>query len=265
MIVNRVNEYLSGKGQTIEEAILEDVGSLTKWAFQRQFGERQDRSNDLRLSSIGKCPRQQAYKMLGFEENGKEIDARARMVFYMGDAVELAVLGLVRAIGGTITGYGHHQAEIEIDGVKGHPDAFYEESGPNGVERYLIEIKSMNSYAFGEFEENKLDEGYRYQINAYLESTGLEKCIVIALNKDAGVLAEMIVTKDPKIVADIKQRIKDIRSATKEDLPYRPYAPNEKGWLPWNCLYCGFWGHCWPNAQKILVSGRYKLAIQPKK
>lgn len=259
MIVDKINAYLSGQGKTIDEAILLEVGELAKWAFGRQFGERQDRSNDLRLSAIGRCPRQNAYKLLGFEENGKEIDARARMVFLMGDLTELAVVGLCKSVGINVTATGADQKDVEIDGVKGHPDGIVTMEGNT----YLLEVKSMSSFSFKDFEEGKLDDGYRYQINAYMFALGLSKAIVIALNKDAGVLGEMIVSRDDVIVTDIKQRIKDIRSATKEDLPYRPYQPNEKGWLPWNCGYCNFAFTCWPDAQKILVSGRYKLAIQP--
>lgn len=261
MIVDKINAYLSGQGKTIDEAILSEVGELAKWAFSRQFGERQERNGDLRLSSIGRCPRQQAYKLLGFEENGKEIDARSRMVFLQGDFVELAVVGLIKAVGIKVEGTGANQKDVEIDGVRGHPDGIVTIEG----NAYLLEVKSMSSFSFKDFEAGVLDDGYRYQVNAYLEALGLSKAIVIALNKDAGVLSEMVVSRDDIIVTDIKQRIKDIRSATKEDLPYKPYAPNEKGWLPWQCLYCGFHGTCWPDAQKILVSGRYKLAIQPTK
>lgn len=261
MLVDKINAYLSGAGKTLEESFLTEFGDLAKWAVARQFGERQERNGDLRLSSIGRCPRQNAYKLLGFEESGKEIDARAKMLFLLGDLTELAVLGAARAAGCDVTAYGSNQATVEIDGVKGHPDALYEVSGS----KYLVEVKSMSSFSFKDFEKGNIDNGYRYQINSYLHALGLTKCIVIALNKDAGVLAEMIVEVDAKIVEDIKQRIKDIRSATKEDLPYRPYAPDEKGFLPWQCLYSPYWKICWPQAQKILVSGKYKLAIQPTK
>jgi len=261
VIVNLINEYLGGQGKTIDEAILADVGNLSKWAFGRQFGERQESKATLRLSSIGKCLRQQAYRALGFEENGKEIDSRAKMVFAMGDLTEIVVVGLIKAVGIIVDSVGHDQATVDIDGIVGHPDGIVTISGNS----YLLEVKSMSSFSFKDFEQGVLDEGYRYQINAYMSALSLSKAIVIALNKDAGVLSEMLVSRDEVIVTDIQNRIKTLKAVTVDTLPERPYGPNEKGHLPWQCLYCGHHQTCWPSAQKILVSGRYKLAIQPEK
>ena len=260
MIVNLINEFLSKEGQTLDDALLQDVGKLAQNAFRRQFGVREVRST-LGLSSIGQCLRKQAYKALGYAENGKELDSRAKIVFFMGDLTEMAVLQLARAAGVAITDYGENQASVEIDGIVGHPDAL----GTIAGTKYLIEVKSMSSYGFKEFEKGQLDEAYRYQCNAYMKATGMEQCVIIALNKDAGVLGEMVIERDPLIITDIEQRIRLLKNATQENLPDRAYKPDEKGWLPWNCLYCGHHGTCWPKAQKILVSNRYKLAIQPEK
>lgn len=260
MIVDRIHKFLDSTSQTVDEAIVNDVGLLSKIAFARQFLKREDKPKTLRLSSIGRCTRQQAYNLLGYEENGKGIDSRARMVFFMGDLTEIAVIQLARAAGCVIENVGQDQFLAVLDEVNGHPDGIIIEDGV----KYLLEVKSMSSYGFGEFERGVLDEGYRYQINAYLEALKLGKCAVVALNKDAGVLAEMMVSKDEAIVADIRLRIKTLKAVTKESLPPRPYTTNDKGFLPWNCTYCSHWITCWPDAQKILVSGRYKLHLQPK-
>lgn len=251
MIVDKVNAYLNSVGQAVPEAILNEVGELAKWSFKRQFGEREETEAKLRLSAVGRCVRQQAYKLLGFEESGKSIDARARMVFFQGDLAEMAIVLLAKAAGIKITRSGKDQATVALDGIEGHPDGILEDN--------LLEVKSMSSFSFKDFERGVLDEGYRYQINAYMEALGLSKAIVVALNKDAGVLAEMQVSKDPAIVRDIKMRINMIRGATKESLPPRPFAPNDKGFYPWNCLYCAFHQTCLPTAEKVLVSNKYKL------
>lgn len=261
MIVDKINAYLSGEGKPVDKAILNDVEKLSVWSFERQFGERQEQKATLRLSSIGRCLRQQAYRALGVEENGKEIDARAKMVFAMGDLTEIVVVGLIKAVGIIVDSVGHDQATVDIDGIVGHPDGIVTISGNS----YLLEVKSMSSFSFKDFEQGILDEGYRYQINAYMSALSLSKAIVIALNKDAGVLSEMIVSRDDLIVADIKNRIKTLKAVTKDTLPERPYQPDDKGRLPWNCLFCSHHQTCWPDAQKILVSGRYKLALQPTK
>lgn len=255
MIVDKINAYLNTAGKTIDEIILADVAVSARYSFMRQFGEVQERTNTLRLSSIGRCVRQQAYNVLGFEQNGKTIDARAKMVFFQGDIVELAIVQLAKAAGCDIMGIGMSQSRVEIDGIVGHPDGLLRDSGTN----YLLEVKSMSSYGFKEFERGVIDDGYRFQVNAYMEALALEKVLMVAYNKDAGLIAEKIISKDPDIVKDIQNRIKIIKAATKDKLPKRPYAPNDKGFYPWNCLYCGFHGTCLPNAEKVLVGKAYKL------
>lgn len=255
MIVEKINAYLNSDGKTIDEAILNDVANLSRWSFKRQFGEREDKSETIRLSSIGKCLRQQAYKTLGFEQAGKVIDARAKTVFFLGDLVELAIVGLAKAAGCEVMLTGDKQAEVEIQGVKGHPDGVLRDSGKD----YLLEVKSMSSYSFEDFERGVIDDGYRYQCNAYMASLNLTKCVIVALNKDAGVLAEQMINLDLTIVKDIYSRIEVLKNASATDLPERPYQPNAKGFYPWQCRYCAFYQTCLPNSELVLVGKAYKL------
>lgn len=254
MIVNAINEYLSGQGKTVDEALLENVGLLARYAFSRQFGEHKESERKIRLSSIGRCLRQQAYNVLGFPPNGKELDSRSRMVFFQGDLAEIAIVQLAKLAGCDISVCGLEQKTVELDGIEGHPDGIYH----NGAD-YLLEAKSMSSYGFAEFQRGALDEGYRYQINAYLEAEHLDKAIIVGLNKDAGVLHEEVLLKDPQIVADIKDRIHLLKTASEENLPLRPYTPNEKGFYPWQCVYCNHWKTCLPGAERVLVGKSYKL------
>lgn len=253
MIVDKINKFLTQTDRKVSDAILEEVGKLSTRAFKRQFLE-EKQTKTYRLSSIGHCLRQQAYKALGFEEAGKEIDARSRMVFLMGDLTEVAVVGLAKAAGCQIAGTGDAQLEVDIDGVVGHPDGVI-----NGS--VLLEVKSMSSYSFDEFERGKIQDGYRYQCNAYMSALGFEQCCIVALNKDAGVLSEMVISKDLAIVAKIKQRITALKKATKEDLPAREYQPDEKGFLPWPCAYCAFHRTCWPTINRVLKGKSYRYYV----
>lgn len=253
MIVDKINEYLSSSGKTIDEAILADVASLARWSFERQFGIREEREvTKPYFSSIGRCLRQQAYKILGFIENGKEMDSRSKNVFFQGDMVEIAIIQVARLAGCNITACGKDQESVEWEGMRGRPDGILDGT-------HLVEAKSMTSYGFSEFQRGILDEGYRYQCNAGMAALGLSACVVVALNKDSGVLHEMVISKDDKIVADIKERIDTLAKATKEDLPYRPYQPDAKGFYPWQCRYCAFYKTCLPNTELVLVKNAYKL------
>ena len=253
MIVDKINAYLSTEGKPLDEALLLETGKLAAWAFMRQFGERKERlQNSPYFSSIGKCLRQQAYSLLGFEHDGKEIDSRAKMVFFQGDIAELAIVQLAKVVGCEVSQTGFEQQSIEWEGLRGRPDGVVSGS-------HLLEVKSMSSYGFDNFQRGELDDSYRYQCNAGMEALNLDKTVIVALNKDAGVLHEMVISKNPEVVKDIRARLAALKSATKESLPPRPYAPNEKGFYPWNCLYCSYWKTCLPNAEKVLVKNAYKL------
>jgi hypothetical protein len=259
MIVDFINQYLATEGKSIDLVVKEEIEKMAGHAFERQFGQQQQREGALRLSSIGRCLRQQAYNVLGIEPNGKEIDSRAKIVFYFGDLLEAAVMGLMRQAGLDVENVGLGQKTVEIDGVQGHPDGIL--TLPN-LERVLVEVKSMSSFSFKDFEAGVIDEGYQFQIQAYLHALKLQKVCVVALNKDSGVLAEQVKLFDPLKAFEIRQRIRTLKEATKETLPERPYGPNEKGFLPWNCLYCGHHKTCWPEAEKVVVSGKYKLKVK---
>lgn len=256
MIADKIQQYLDGQGKEIEEAILEDVSFLAANSFSRQFGIKQEASNKLRLSSIGRCIRQQAYNYLGFEKNGKEIDARAKMVFFQGDLAEIAVIELMKVAGLSILNTGVNQLVIKYEGVEGHPDGIFIN---DFNKKFLLEVKSMSSFSFAEFQRGEIDEGYIFQINAYLEALSLEECVMVVLNKDAGVLHEHLIIKNPEIVSKIKSNIKSVLDATREDLPKRAYSPNDKGIYPWQCNYCAYRTTCLPDAELVLIKNKYQL------
>lgn len=252
MIVDKINAYLASGGSTIDEAILAEVSSLARFSFMRQFGVREERTKKQPyFSSIGRCIRQQAYDLLGFEADGKKIDARAKMIFFQGDIVEIAIVQVAKVAGCPITVCGQGQTATEWNGMRGRPDGV--------MDGHLVEVKSMSSYSFKDFERGIIDDGYRYQCNAGMASLNLDKAVIVALNKDAGVLAEQIISRDQAIVDDILKRLDTIKLATKENLPERPYAKNDKGFYPWQCRYCAHYKTCLPNTELVLVGRAYKL------
>jgi len=254
MIVDKINEYLTGNPTAIEE-VLQEASEIQRHIFNRQFMKEGGRGQYLGLSQAGRCPRQSAYQLLGFEHNGKEKDSRSKIVFYMGDVTEMMVYLLAKLAGCEIEKGGLNQERVSFKvgdkEVYGHPDGLY-----NG---HLVEIKSMTSFSFKDFQKGIIEPSYLSQINTYLDALGLEKCIMIALNKDSGVLGEQIITKDPDIVAKAHDTLKLVLESTKEDLPKGWYSPDEKGFYPWNCLYCSYWKTCHEKAEKVLVKGKYKL------
>ena len=211
------------------------------------------------MSAAGKCPRQLAYAYHGFSPNGKEMDSRAYLVFWAGDLTEMTLVALAKVAGCqiTATGFGQLKVKLKIGDkeIEGHPDGLILHES----ELLLLEVKSMSSYSYEKFEKGEIDGSYIAQVNLYLAALGLKRCVFVAQNKDNGVISERIVERDDALIEKLKTTLNIVLNSTKENLPDKPYAPNEKGILPWQCLYCKFWGTCWPEAKQVLVGTSYKL------
>ena len=266
MIVEKINKFLDSEGKTLSEYIRYDIEKLAGFAFQRQFiDERETKPGTLRLSSAGRCARKLAYGYFGYEPNGRVIDTRAKLTFFLGDLVELVITSLIKASGIKVmaTGFNQITVGLDVDGVeiKGHPDGIVHHNS----EFYLLEVKSLSSYDYDRFDKGEIDEGYIAQVNAYMESLGLDKCVFVVINKNNAVLAEQVVNKTSAIVEAVKANFKKVLMADKDNLPERVYKPDKKGFLPWQCQYCSYWKHCYPEAKEVLVGKRKKLKIEPKK
>jgi hypothetical protein len=69
-----------------------------------------------------------------------------------------------------------------------------------------------------------------------------------------------MIYRDPLLIESIKSKLATVLIATKETLPAAPEDLNPvKGYYPWNCLYCAYWGTCRIGAEKVLVGKSYKL------
>lgn len=268
MIVDKIYQYLTDEDKTIDKALAYEVGQLTQWSFERQFmdTEQRERKGKIYLSSVGRCPRQTAYSFHGIAESGKESDPRSKMTFFMGDMIEAAIISLAKLAlkkynGGSLMATGKDQIKITFEAkeaeITGHPDGLY----ASKKEIYLVECKSMSSFGFKDFEKGIVDEAYISQINAYLEGLGLSKCILIAWDKNSNVLQEKIIERSEEEVKKIRENIKQVLKSTPENLPEPPESlkANEKGFYPWNCLYCSWWKLCRTNAEKVVIKGAYKL------
>lgn len=263
MIVEKIGDYFKQNGKLQDEAVRYEVEKMAGWVFKRQFmdDDRGVTKGKIYLSAVGRCPRQTAYVFHGIEKNGKETDQRAKIVFWMGDLVELTVTNLAKLAGVKLAAVGFQQLHIEmpVNGamISGYPDGVVFED----KQQLLLEVKSMSSYAFDKFQTGDIDFSYKAQVNAYMEALGLTRCIFVAINKDSGVMAEQIVDKNPVIVELIRKNLLTILHSTPENLPEPPkeYGPDEKGFYTWNCRYCSFWKTCRPNAEEVLVKNSYKL------
>lgn len=265
MIVDKIQKYLSENDLRIDEALRYEVEKISGAAFKRQFmdSEEKDSKGKLWFSQIGRCVRQLAYAYHGFEKDGKEIDSRAKIIFWTGDLMELVVTMLAKLAGCNLTATGLHQMRIElkVNGsiISGRPDGIFFEN----KELYLVEVKSMSDYGFQKFEKGEIDEAYLAQVNVEMETLGISKCVFIGLNKNTGILHEAILEKRPEIVEKARKNVLSVVHSTPETLPERPYKPDEKGIYPaFPCMYCAYYNHCLVNsglAEKVIVRNAYRL------
>ena len=269
MIVDKIYTYLSQEGKTLDEALRYEVEKLAGVSFKRQFMTEENATSRgvLRLSSAGKCARQLAYKYHGIETKGKKMDARAKIIFFQGDLVELMLASIAKLSGCNIVATGLHQATVEfkVNGqvIKGHTDGLLIEPG----EVLLVEFKSMSSYAFERFVDGYIDDSYITQYNTYLSALGFTRCVFVGLNKDNGVLHEMVITRDEVIVEQARMNLLKVIKSTADSLPERPYFPDDKGFYPWMCAYCPAHETCLVDpglAERVVVKNSYKIKSKEK-
>lgn len=266
MITDRINEFLTKENKSLEEGfkflLKQEFSQLAGFSFDRQFlSDRKEGDGELRFSSVGKCVRALAYGYHKFEKNGKEIDSRGLRTFFMGDMTEVMIVLLAKASGVPMFGYGLQQPKLSWKigdkEIEGHPDGFVIANKTI----LNVEVKSMSSFAFTDFEKGKIDDSYLFQMNANMKASGTQSCVYVAYNKDNSMLGERIVQRDEKIIKQIETNLLSIINSNPLNLPARPFGPNDEGFLPWNCLYCAYYKTCWPNAEKKLVGKAYKLKL----
>jgi len=197
----------------------------------------------------------------------------------MGDFFEAFVtVALADAIDGgaapgwALRGVQQHGGQIEV-GVKldagltlpGHPDGLL--VGPGGT-RIVLEVKSTSSWSFTEWgRERKAGrepwtrgDSYWWQLQAYLCALDAAEGYVLAVDKESGQLAGWTQERDLAWADEARAHVALAASGlVPEDVPRRLpggelLTPSEAkgkqpaGLLPWQCVYCPFWGRCWKGA-----------------
>jgi hypothetical protein len=214
----------------------------------------------LRMSNIGKGARQLWYeKRYGTEE---ELPPSTLIKFMFGDIIESLVLFLAELGGQVVT---ERQAEVHVDGVKGHIDA--------DIGGVTIDVKSASTHAFRKFVDGTLAEndpfGYVEQMAGYCKARDTDGAF-LAVDKQNGTVAYLPFSKDELKVFDVESRIKYIKDVIESDVePERCYPDEEDGAsgnrkLGVNCSYCSHKTRCWADANGGLGLRTFLYASGPK-
>ena len=208
----------------------------------------------LRMSNIGKCPRE-----LWYRRNKPDAEERLQpstyIKFLFGDLIEELTLLLARLAGHSVR---DEQRELEYNGIKGSCDAT--------VDGVLVDVKSASTFSFNKFEKGlkKTEDsfGYLSQLGLYKTAIGdgasREEAGFIAVDKQHGHITVDIHRNLDTVDYDtlVKERIEAV---SKPEPPPRPYKEedfqlggNKK--LPTVCSYCPFKKTCWPGVRTFIYS-----------
>ncbi len=215
------------------------VGSILSGITQER--DSQEKWSPLRMSNSGKCARAIAYQYHNFP--AEPLSSRALMVFRLGHTIESEVKALIAKYCGHLNiTYPKDTIMFEVCGKKigGHVDGLIDSDG-------VLEVKSINGMRFKFLDREGIPQDYRKQANSYMKATGRKYTLFVFYCKDTSHLREIVFNYDPEMDKEIQARFLSVISSTPYSLPPREYIPLKSGQLPWQCSYCSYNQHCWPD------------------
>jgi len=246
-LVTDIYRVLS-EGTDVTDAEATEFGSEIATIIKSRLEERKEDSRrefTLRMSNIGKGARQLWYdKHVGKEE---AFPPHTLFKFLFGDLVETVLLFLARKSGHNVT---HRQAEVSIEGIKGHIDA--------DIDGVTVDVKSASTHSFRKFADGTLAEndpfGYVEQLAGYCEARDTDGGF-LATDKQNGHIAFLPVSReDLKAAVNVQDRINYLKATLESDSPpERCYEDEEEGAsgnraLGVNCSYCDHKFRCWADS-----------------
>ncbi len=218
-----------------------------------RLAERQPAVNPLRFSALGKQDRQ-IYFDTHPDGNEEKMLAKTYFKFLYGDILEHIVLFLAKEAGHVVT---LEQAEIEVDGVKGHIDAI--------IDGVVVDVKSASSFGYKKFKEQTVVEndpfGYTAQLAGYASVlTPGQSAAWIAFDKVSGDMCVSLLSSSIITDYDPIPRIAHLKQVVEQNTPpplcYDPVPDGKSGnfKLPTPCSYCQHKRRCHPTLRTFFYS-----------
>jgi len=261
-LVKDIYRVLS-EGCEISDAQATEFGSEIAALIQDRLAERMKPAREftLRMSNIGKGTRQLWYdKRYGREEN---LPPATIFKFIYGDLIESLLLFLAKLAGHNVT---ERQAEVVVDGIKGHIDA--------DIDGVTVDAKSTSTHAFRKFADGSLIDddpfGYIEQIAGYCEARGTPGAFLAADKQNGHITYLEIPLEELQAVVNVKERIAYIKQAVEsDDIPERCYDDQPEGEsgnraLGVNCSYCPHARRCWSDSNGGLGLRTFLYSSGPK-
>lgn len=236
---------------------------LAKLVVDRLESAGEPRAPTLRMSNLGRPDRQLWYEFHPDPNDPKEeFEPHTLLKFLIGDLYEAVLLFLAKVAGHSVA---QEQAEVEVDGIKGHIDAV--------IDDVVVDVKSASTYAFKKFKYGTLAEddpfGYIDQIGGYMHALKKPGAF-LAGDKQNGHLALLQVPQEETEGLRIEERIEHLKGMVEdEEAPPRCYEPVADGAsgnlaLAVGCSYCPHKFRCWSDANDGIGVRTFLYSSGPK-
>ena len=250
------------------EENLEHFATTLKEILRVRLAQREDVRSPLRFSSLGRKDRQLWYDAHP-DGNEEELTPKTFFKFLYGDVIEALVLFLAKEAGHDVSS---EQAEVEVDGVKGHIDAI--------IDGVVVDVKSASPFGYRKFETNSVQEddpfGYVAQLAGYANVlTPGEEAAWVAFDKVSGDICVSRLSSGVIRDHDPGERITELKKIIDDpNPPDRCYSPVPDGKsgnmaLATGCSYCKHKARCYPNLRTFLTGSGPKflttVAVAPKR
>jgi len=251
-----IDPLTENKKINITEEDIENFGNSMKEAFRHWALPEPRSENKLRMSNIGKPPRQLWFD-LNSEKEPQKLEPYVLIKFLYGHLLEEVLLFFVKLAGHQVT---DQQKTIEVEGIKGHMDCI--------IDGEVVDVKTASGFAFKKFKDGTLQNddpfGYISQLTGYEHAEGTNRGGFLVLNKETG---EITLYKPndfdkPNIISSIKK----IKATVKKKKPpafcYQPVPEGKSGnyKLARGCTYCPHKFECHKDSNDGLGLRVFKYA-----
>ena len=241
-IKNLVAGISNGKPANVTEDNMDKFLKNIKEAFNSWNNPIREKDGKLRMSVLGKPPRQLWYDRFSPKKT-KSYDASLNIKFLYGHILEHLLLYLAELTGHKVA---DQQKKVEIDNIKGHIDAT--------VDGEVCDVKSASSFSFKKFKTGELvgDDpfGYHAQLSGYETGMGTNKGGFLVMDKSTGDVC--FYKPDELAKPNVPNLIKTLQDTLKSKTPPdRCYQLSEtKGGnksLPIGCQFCAHKWECYKD------------------
>jgi hypothetical protein len=244
------------------EENLDWIGEQVKVLLRSRLSSRERAAATLRFSALGRPDRQLWYAQ-NRPEQAERMLPKTYFKFLYGDMIELLLLFLAKEAGHEVT---HEQAEVEVDGVKGHADAV--------IDGVTVDCKSASSYSFNKFVSGAFVTsdpfGYISQLSGYKYALGTERAGFLVADKVHGDICFAEVSGEVLAANEPSDRIQHLREVLSNEVepekcyPDKPEGVSGNRVLDVSCSYCAFKQHCWRDANGGQGLLAYTYSTGPK-